>query len=341
LLIFKKPIKQLVYLTENKDWVIKFNGNNIIKNMPVHLHPKMLSTYSRFKNKILHFGSKHLFFNSEGFLKPHHSNKVALSWYHVNPKDKDINTLDRAMENIDILHTSCTLTFNTLIYNGAPKNKTVLIPLGVDTKIFKPPTLEETVHLKRKLGIPGGRVCIGSFQKDGDGWEEGNDPKMIKGPDILCDVLEELNQEFPIHVLLTGPSRGYVRNRLNRSNIPFTYHYAKNPQELVEFYKVLDLYIVSSRIEGGPLAVLETMACGIPLVTTNVGLVPDVIKNGVNGFIADKIDKTSLVNLAKKVIQMEDKDEYRRISRSYAEKYDWKIIAEKYYTDIYSKLLSE
>jgi len=338
--IFKKQEKQLIYLFENKDWVIKFNGNNIIKNMPASLSPKMLPTYSRFKNSILHFGSKHLFFYENEFLKPHRSNKVVVSWFHVTPKDSSLDVLHKAMENIDILHTSCSKTYETLIDNGAPKNKTIMIPLGVDTHTFTPPTPEEIVQLKRRLGIPKERVCIGSFQKDGNGWEEGNEPKMIKGPDILCDVLEELNQEFPIHVLLTGPSRGYVKNRLNHSNIPFTYHYAENPQKLVDFYKVLDLYLVSSRIEGGPLAVLESMACGIPLVTTNVGHVPDVVIDGVNGFISEKIDKTSLVNLAKKVIQREDKTQYSKISRSHAEKYDWKIIAEKYYSEIYSKLLN-
>lgn len=309
--------------------------------MPASLHPKMVPTYSRFKNSILHFGSKHLFFYQDEFLKPHRSNKIAVSWFHVTPNDGNLNILDKAMEKIDILHTSSTKTLNILIDNGAPKSKTIMIPLGVDTQIFTPPTPEETVQLKKKLGIPEKRVCIGSFQKDGNGWEEGNEPKLIKGPDILCDVLEELNQDLPIHVLLTGPSRGYVKNRLNRSNIPFTYHYAKNTHELVEYYKILDLYIVSSRIEGGPLAVLETMACGVPLVTTNVGLVPDVVKNGVNGFIAKDISKSSLVNLAKKVIQIEDKTEYRRISRSYAEKYDWKIIAKKYYNEIYLKLLNQ
>jgi glycosyltransferase involved in cell wall biosynthesis len=55
------------------------------------------------------------------------------------------------------------------------------------------------------------------------------------------------------------------------------------------------VYLVTARQEGGPKAVLEAMATGVPLVTTRVGQVPDVVIHGDNGLIADVDDVDGLV----------------------------------------------
>ena len=63
---------------------------------------------------------------------------------------------------------------------------------------------------------------VGSFQKDGVGWGEGLEPKLIKGPDVLVAALEQVHAEAPgLVVLLTGPARGYVRQELDRLGIPY------------------------------------------------------------------------------------------------------------------------
>lgn len=82
----------------------------------------------------------------------------------------------------------------------------------------------------------------------------------------------------------------------------------KNYFDIVEYYKALDLYIVSSRAEGGLKAILEAMACGVALVTTNVGRVNDIIRDGINGFIVNGDDTVSeLIDLSRKVIMDVDK----------------------------------
>ena len=45
-------------------------------------------------------------------------------------------------------------------------------------------------------------------------------PKLIKGPDVFCDVIERLAKDLPVHVLLSGPSRGYVKARLTKLTFP-------------------------------------------------------------------------------------------------------------------------
>ena len=50
---------------------------------------------------------------------------------------------------------------------------------------------------RKRLGIPQTAVVIGSFQKDGNGWGEGKEPKLIKGPDVLLETLEILKSRIP------------------------------------------------------------------------------------------------------------------------------------------------
>ena len=110
-------------------------------------------------------------------------------------------------------------------------------------------------------------MVIGSFQKDGKGWGEGNEPKLIKGPDVL----------------LTGPARGYVKTGLESLKIPCKHLYLQDYREIGKYYQALDAYLVTSREEGGPKGVLESMASGIPLISTRVGQAQDLVKQGING----------------------------------------------------------
>ena len=63
-------------------------------------------------------------------------------------------------------------------------------------------------------------------------------------------------------------------------------------------YHALDVYLVSSRQEGGPKAVLESMAVGVPLVTTRVGQATDLVRHGENGWMVDVEDAAGLARWA-------------------------------------------
>ena len=55
-----------------------------------------------------------------------------------------------------------------------------------------------------------------------------------------------------------------------------------------EYYNSLDLYICASRSEGTPRPVIEAAACGVPVISTDVGIVPELIENDINGFIVER-----------------------------------------------------
>jgi glycosyltransferase involved in cell wall biosynthesis len=106
------------------------------------------------------------------------------------------------------------------------------------------------------------------------------------------------------------------------------------------YYHVLDLYLITSRIEGGPKQILESWASGVPVVSTKVGMVPDIATDRENVLLVEIED---IEEITKKTIQIiEDKDLKENLitnALKTVKKYDWKNIAKEYYDKIYSKLL--
>jgi glycosyltransferase involved in cell wall biosynthesis len=157
--------------------------------------------------------------------------------------------------------------------------------------------------VRADIGLPQEAVVIGSFQKDGIGWGEGTEPKLIKGPDILLAVLARLRRLIPaLHVLLTGAARGYVKRGLERLGIPYRHVHASEYAEVGRLYHAVDLTLVTSREEGGPKAMLESMCSGIPLVSTRVGQAGDLVVHGQNGWLAEVEDVDGLVGCALEAI---------------------------------------
>ena len=132
------------------------------------------------------------------------------------------------------------------------------------------------------------------------GWGEGLEPKLIKGPDVLLSVAERLRDLVPeLCFLLTGPSRGFVRAGLERLGIPYRHALLDDVDAVVTAYEAIDVCVVASRDEGGPRAVLESMATGVPLVTTRVGQAADLVQHGVNGWMVDVDDVEALAGLCR------------------------------------------
>ena len=102
-------------------------------------------------------------------------------------------------------------------------------------------------------------------------------PKLIKGPDIFIDLVNRLNNNQNIRILLAGTRRQYVINKLKELGINYKYFEMVQIDQLNEFYNILDLYLVSSRLEGGPQAVLECAVTKTPIISTDVGVASEIL----------------------------------------------------------------
>ena len=117
----------------------------------------------------------------------------------------------------------------------------------------------------------------------------GRKPKLVKGPDIFADIVTSLREAGkPVHVLLAGPRRHWLRKTLKERGVPFSYAgwpvpfedmriNTLNRKKLNRLYNQLDLSIVSSRSEAGPHAILEAGAANCPQISTRVGIAEDIL----------------------------------------------------------------
>lgn len=304
--------KEKIFLvSEIASWAIYEDCRNIQKNLN---GIKAEITYLPFglRNKVIHFASENTLLDTDCFRKKwyekiHPSNKIIFTWFHISENDAPRLHLIPLLNNyVDFVHTASQNTKQKLIKYGLKEEKVIVIPLGVDTETFHPVSIKEKECLQKELKLPPKKIIIGSFQKDGNGWGEGLEPKFIKGPDIFCNVIEKLAKEYPVHILLTGPARGYVKNQLKKSNIPYTHVFLKNYTDIARYYQALDFYLITSREEGGPKALLESLASGIPLVSTKVGMVSEVIKNTENGLLTDIEDAPAIFEKAKMLINNQE-----------------------------------
>jgi glycosyltransferase involved in cell wall biosynthesis len=238
------------------------------------------------------------------------SHRLATAYLHGRPGtpgvpefDDCFETLGRRRDRISRVQVTHAEMHELVLAAGVAPEKVFRIPIGIDLEHFPLGSAELRAQARRALGLPATAFVAGSFQKDGVGFGEGLEPKLVKGPDVLVSALERLRAAAPeLHVLLTGPARGYVRHELERLGIPYRHVLARTRAELGRAYHALDVYLVSSRQEGGPKAVLEAMATGVPLVTTRVGQAQELVEHGRNGLLADVEDVDELAGNAARVL---------------------------------------
>ncbi len=244
-------------------------------------------------------------------LKPRHfktRNRVSIDFFHGLPGTTEAFTemhhgLRRHHETISRVRVSHSRMERVVLESGIDPDKVRRIPIGVNLAYFEFQTAASRLEARRRLNLPQSAVILGSFQKDGVGWGEGLEPKDIKGPDVFLKAVSLLKLEVPeLYVLLSGPARGFVKAGLERIGVPYTHLYLKNYGDIGQFYQALDLYLIASREEGGPKAVLEAMASGVPLVTTKVGQAMDLIRHGENAWVVDVEDADGLAHWAEHVL---------------------------------------
>lgn len=184
---------------------------------------------------------------------------------------------------------------------------------GVDTEIFKPP--QQSNARKSPVILSVGRLI----------------PR--KGFHDLIEALHELTyHDFELWIVGDGPER----DRLTA--LAFDYGLTErvkfwgiqSQEQLASLYKQSDIYCLPSLNEGMSNTILEAMACGLPIVTTEVSGSSELVKD--NGFLVRPGDKKAL---GKRLSQLLANDELRRsmgrLSRKRAETFSWENAAEQFY----------
>ena len=205
--------------------------------------------------------------------------KIVCSIYHIDEDKLDKAQLSEFQNRdvyVDFYHVISEKTKEQIrLLTDKPIQS---IPFWVNQNIWF--EIEDKDNLKKKYGIDKETYCIGSFQRD----TEGSDlitPKLSKGPDRLVKIIDRLKDKHEkIEVILTGKRRNYVITELEKKNIKYKYFEMVDFSKINELYNLLDLYIVSSRFEGGPQSILECAATKTPIISTDVGIAKEILNVG-------------------------------------------------------------
>ena len=164
-----------------------------------------------------------------------------------------------------------------------------------------------------------------------DGWDEGNSPKRIKGPDVFVKVVARLAERHRMVALIPGPARGYVKRELAAVGVPSASHGFVPTSLMSTYYHACDFYLMTGREEGRPASLLEALSCGTPVVAHRSGMAPEVIADGVNGYLADVDDIDELVKKAHRLItQSQTRTAFANAGLETARRYAWSSVAGLY-----------
>ncbi len=210
------------------------------------------------------------------------------------------------------------------------EKKIINIPNSVDSRIFTPVKPEMRERLRQELKFPDGFIFIfvGGIT-------------YRKGVDRLVRSWCEFNKKYPAtSLILLGPrsiDEGAVGDRycynevvgfIGENNLSQTISMPGKVDNVHQFLQCADIFVFTSLLEGMANVVLEAMACGLPVISTPVSGIVDIIRSGENGEIIDRQnhDSSQLVATMEKLYL--DKSLRKKYSRA-----GLAVIAEKFSLD--------
>jgi glycosyltransferase involved in cell wall biosynthesis len=153
-----------------------------------------------------------------------------------------------------------------------------VIPNGIDTVVFQPGP-DRPPHQPFRL------LFIGNWSRR-------------KGTDLLAPIMRTLGSDFELWV--TSGLRDWRDKTPLPPNIRFLGR-VPTTEALVRVYQDADALLFPSRLEGFGLAILEAMACGLPVLAARVSAIPEIVRDQVTGFLCPLDDSGAFVHAVTQV----------------------------------------
>jgi glycosyltransferase involved in cell wall biosynthesis len=199
---------------------------------------------------------------------------------------------------------------------GILQDKVTVISNGVDTQKFRP---LDKIEARRKLGMPSDAkviLSVGHLTEN-------------KGFDLLIEAVRILSQRYPtpIHVAIVGDGifRGKLLKAVTASKLGNRVRLAGNVphEDLRLWYSAADLFCLASGIEGWPNVLLESLACGTPVVATPTGGIPEIIRSEEIGLLTARDPREIAAALERGLERCWQSDNLTQ----YAQEHSWERVA--------------
>jgi glycosyltransferase involved in cell wall biosynthesis len=197
------------------------------------------------------------------------------------------------------------------------------ITLGVDFDFWTPGS---RVEARRTLGIREDQRVLLSVSRLTD----------LKQTHRLIEVLAKVRSENEWILFIVGTGdRNYeqrLRQQVALTPNPSRFHFAGyvKGEELRTYYRASDVFVMSSRSEGGPVTSMEAIACGVPVLSTDTGYVAELMKQHRAGIVFSRNDYSQWEEQVKRIIC--NGDVPQPLPRDLAAEYfHWPLVAGRYF----------
>lgn len=289
-------VKTLLFILTQRNWVLikhYFRLMRIISKIG-NFHPDVFySHYASDAYALAYLASR--FFSKRFGLIPHSTHPSLFNIRFLNRK------ADFIIEKTDHM--------KKLILQKYPltdSNKIIVLPWGIDTKYFRNFRKREHTHVKKIFKI----LFVSRFVE-------------MKGIRFLlqaCCLLVKQNISFRCILVGYGPEKMKMKEYIQRNSLSrFIKIKEAIPHscKLRDLYSLADMFVLPSIVDGAgefdviPNAALEAMAMELPVVTTEVGGMAEVIQDGINGFFVKEKNEIDLANKIKSVMNLSDYERRR------------------------------
>lgn len=199
--------------------------------------------------------------------------------------------------------TDGLITINQEDYRRAQKfhaGKTILIPgVGIDLDKFqkKEPTRQE---IRNKLGIPESKIILMSV----------GELTKRKNHMVMIEALARLKEYDILYVICgDGPLKARLRAKAEELGVRERLKLLGFRKDIAELHKAADIFVFPSLQEGLPVAVMEAMASGLPIVASKIRGNEDLISNNQGGYLINPKDSEQIAKAIEKMIQNPEKRE--------------------------------
>ncbi len=205
-----------------------------------------------------------------------------------------------------------------------------VIPNFIDLDRFKK---SNKTHFKKAICPDGEKIVV----------HVSNFREVKRVPEVISVFHEVLKNDIKAKLLLVGdgPDRQRAERRCRELKICDQVRFLGKQENVEEILSIADLFLIPSGSETFGLAALEAMSCSVPVISTNIGGLPEVNVHGETGYLCDLDDIECMAKHAVDILQDEEHhEELSRNARKQAERFEMSKIVTRY-EDYYKKVKSE
>ena len=150
-----------------------------------------------------------------------------------------------------------------------------VIPNFVDTNLFKP---ETSCDFRKTIASKGEKILVHT-----------SNFRQVKRVSDSIRIFEKVQKEIPSKLILVGdgPDRSECERLARQLNLGDSVKFLGKQEALVEILSSSDIFLIPSQSESFGLAALEAMSCGLPVISSSVGGLPELVRHNETGFIAE------------------------------------------------------